>query len=436
MTAPHQSRDDGRMTPLSDLPEDALEPVGLIRRSGVVLRTGRLMLSAGTGSYRVKLAMQQVARAVGLDRHSAHVTLTEITATSHRGLIFRTEVAEIRAIAVNADRIARLEAMTAELPAGSTVDDVNAGLDAIEARPYLYPAYANGLFAGLACAAFAFLNNGRLVECLSVAVAATLGQWARRSILHRGFNHFGVTMTAAAVACVAYLGVIAVVDAATGSTSVHQAGFVSAVLFLVPGFALVTGALDLAKLDFSAGVSRTVYALMILIASALSVWAVSVAAGLTIGSPPAMDLAPAVEIALRALASAGGVLGFALMFNTPWKMALTAAGIGMVGNVARLEMVDRGVVVQAATTLSCVIIGVLAAWAAPRIASPNITLSVPAVLIMVPGVAAYRTVVSFNDGKIIDALTNGVQGSFVVVSIVVGLVIAKSLTDREWAFET
>src|SRR5674536_251447 len=126
-----------------------------------------------------------------------------------------------------------------------------------------------------------------------------------------------------------------------------------------------------------------------LAASALSVWAVSVAAGLTIGSPPAMDLAPAVEIALRALASAGGVLGFALMFNTPWKMALTSAGIGMVGNVARLEMVDRGVVVQAATTLSCVIIGVLAAWAAPRIASPNITLSVPAVLIMVPGVAAY-----------------------------------------------
>jgi len=48
MTAPHQSRNDGRMTPLSDLPEDALEPVGLIRQSGVVLRTGRLMLSAGT----------------------------------------------------------------------------------------------------------------------------------------------------------------------------------------------------------------------------------------------------------------------------------------------------------------------------------------------------------------------------------------------------
>ena len=170
-----------------------------------------------------------------------------------------------------------------------------------------------------------------------------------------------------------------VVEAAKGSTSVHKAGFVSAVLFVVPGFALVTAALDLAKLDFSAGVSRTVYALMILTASAISVWAVSVAAGLTVGSLPPMDLAPAVRIALRALASAGGVLGFALMFNTPWKMALTASGIGMVGNVARLEMSDRGVVVQAATTISCVLIGFLAAWAAPRLASPHIPLAVPAV---------------------------------------------------------
>ena len=423
------------MTTRPELPEDALEPVGLIRQSGVVLRTGQLMLSAGTGSYRVKLAMQQVAHAIGLDRHTAHVTLTEITATSHRGPIFRTEVAEVRAVGVNADRIARLEALAAELPPDSTVEDVNAALDEIEARTPLYPAFANALFAGVACAAFAFLNNGGLVECLSVLIAATLGQWVRRALLHRGFNRFGVTMIAAAVACVGYLAVIAVVDAVTRSTAVHQAGYVSAVLFLVPGFALVTGALDLAKLDFSAGVSRTVYALMILTGSALSVWAVAVAAGLSIGSVPAMNLAPVLELTLRALASGCGVLGFALMFNTPRRMALTAAGIGMVGNVARLAMVDRGVVVQAATAISCVVIGMLAAWAASWMKFPNITLSVPAVLIMVPGVAAYRTVVSFNDGKMIDALANGVQGTFVVVSIVVGLVIAKILTDREWAFE-
>src|SRR5665647_2223217 len=47
--------------------DEALEPVELIRKSGAVLRMGKAMLSSGTGSYRVKSAMQQVARAFGLD---------------------------------------------------------------------------------------------------------------------------------------------------------------------------------------------------------------------------------------------------------------------------------------------------------------------------------------------------------------------------------
>ena len=89
-------------------PEDVLEPLDLIRQSGAVLRMGKAMLSSGTGSYRVKSAMQQVARAFGLDRHEAHVTLTEITTTSHRGSIFRTEVAEVRAVGVNAHRLGEL----------------------------------------------------------------------------------------------------------------------------------------------------------------------------------------------------------------------------------------------------------------------------------------------------------------------------------------
>ena len=86
--------------------DDELE---LIRRSGVVLRVGRLSLSAGTGSYRVKASMARIATALGIDRHEAHVTLTEITTTSHRGPSFRTEVTEVRTIGVNVDRLTELE---------------------------------------------------------------------------------------------------------------------------------------------------------------------------------------------------------------------------------------------------------------------------------------------------------------------------------------
>jgi uncharacterized membrane protein YjjP (DUF1212 family) len=415
--------------------EDALEPVELIRQSGTVLRTGRAMLAAGTGSYRVKTAMQQVARAVGLDRHEAHVTLTEITATSHRGPIFRTEVTEVRRIGVDANRLAELTRLCDALRPGTPVAAVDRELDRIGSLRPLYPAVANAAFAGVACGAFAYLNNGGPVEVLGVALAAGLGQAVRRAMLHRAVNQFGTTMVAAAVACLVYLGFVLALDLVVGPGPGHQAGYVSAVLFLVPGFALVTGALDLAKLDFSAGIARTVYANVILVSAGLSVWAVSWVAGLDPAPLPPAPAPLAVELTLRLLASALGVLGFALLFNSPVRMALAATGIGAVANVLRLQLVDAGLAVQAATIIATLVVGLLAAWVAPRLRVPRITLSVPAVVIMVPGASAYRAVVGLNDGDAGTAFSAGVQALFVLVSIAVGLAAARMLTDRDWAYD-
>lgn len=416
--------------------EDSLEPVELIRQSGTVLRAGKAMLAAGTGSYRVKTAMQQVARALGLDRHEAHVTLTEITATSHRGPIFRTEVTELRAIGVNAHRLEQLTHLANGLRPGATTVDVNRELDRIEALPPLYPPLLNALFAAVACGAFAYLNNGGLVEVAGVFVAAGVGQFVRRFFIHRRINQLAVTMTAAAAACLVYLGYILALDAwAGGAGSAHEAGYISAVLFLVPGFPLVTAALDLAKLDFSAGVARATYALMILLSAAISVWAVSWATGLEAAPIPAPELEPVVRIAFRTLASFLGVLGFALMFNSPLRMALAAAVIGMVANVLRLELAELGVVMQAATMIATLVVGLLAARAAPWMKVPRITLSVPAVVIMVPGAAVYRAVLALNNGQMDVAVQSGVQAVFVTICIAIGLAAARVLTDREWAFD-
>ena len=52
-------------------------------QSTVVLRLGCLMLAAGAGSYRVKSSMARAASAVGLDRHEATVTMTELVTSSY-----------------------------------------------------------------------------------------------------------------------------------------------------------------------------------------------------------------------------------------------------------------------------------------------------------------------------------------------------------------
>lgn len=416
--------------------EDDLAAVGLSRQSGAVLRVGKAMLSSGTGSYRVKSAMQQVARALGLDRLEAHVTLTEITTTSHRGLQFRTEVAEVRTVGVNAHRLGELTKMADSLERGTTVEDVDREVDRIEAIPTLHSNLANATFAAMACGAFAFLNDGGPIEVIGAFLGAGAGQYLRRWFLRRQFNQFATTMMAAAASSLVYLGFVFALDASVGVVAAsHQAGFMSAVLYLVPGFPLVTAALDLAKMDFSAGVARTTYALLILISAGLSVWSVTWATGLSADPVTPMVIPLVLQICLRALASGIGVLGFALMFNSTIRMAMGAAMIGMVTNVLRLQLADAGVAMQAATMVAALVVGLLAALVAPRLNVPRITVSVPAVVIMVPGAAVYRTILGLNDGNVQEAVSFGFEALFVVICISVGLAAARVLTDHTWAYE-
>lgn len=415
--------------------ERLLEPVGLIRQSGAILRAGRMMLASGTASYRVKETMQVVARALGVDRHTAHVTLTEITATSHRGDIFRTEVTEIRHLGVNAHRIALLDDMQRELPPQTSEAEVHRRLDVIERTAPLHHPVMNAMFAGGACAGFAVLNNARALEVIAVFLAATLGQGLRRSLAHRLFNPFGTTMLAAALACGAYLASVAVYAALGWSVDVHASGYIACVLFLLPGFPLITGALDMAKLDFSAGVSRMIFATMMTVGAALSVWSLTLVSDLDTSArePLPLDLLP--HLGLTAVASFVGVLGFALMFNSPYRMAVAAAVIGMVANTVRRAMIDEGVMVQAATVIACVMVGVMAAWLGRAARAPHITLSVPAVLVMIPGVLAFESVVRLNEGRPVDSVAAILEVALVILAILVGLVIAKLLTDPRWAFE-
>ncbi len=409
----------------------------LIRQSGVVLRAGLLSLSAGTGSYRVKETMARIAAALGIDRHHAQVTLTEITSTSHRGRSFRTEVAEVATVGVNASRLAALEALSVEVerrPRPVPVDVVADALDRIEGQPPRFGVLLGGLWAGLACAAFCFLIGGGPYEVAGALLGGWAGQLVRRLLLGRHFNHFGATIVAAAAACFIFLGFVESLRLIDEPVAAHQAGYVAAVLFLIPGFPLVTAGLDLARLDLSAGVARLTYAVLIALSAALPVWAVAIAFDLTPATLPGPVLSLPVLIPLQAAASFAGVAGFALMFNGTWRMALAAGLIGMVANVLRLELVRLEVPPQAAAALAALLVGLLTAAAGPMLRVPRITLSVPAVLVMVPGVLLYRGVYAVSQGDAAAAVGTFAQAALVTMALPIGLALARMLTDRRWAF--
>ncbi len=411
-----------------------MEPVQLIEQSGAIMRTGRLMLGAGTASYRVAQAMHAVARSLGVDAHSAQVSLTDITATSRRGRIFRTEIVTNSVFSVNTDRIVALDRMRRTMPEHTTPEEVHRTLDQIEAKRPRYPPFANAAFAGAACGGFALLNHALLLEIVAVFLAAGVGQYVRRLLMIRHFNIFGVTMVAAAVATSIYMAGMAILNVTGVQVATHAAGYISAVLFLLPGFALITGALDMAKMDITAGLSRVAFGTMITLGATVSVFAVSLLGTLQISERAVNELPVAADIGMWAGGTAVGVLGFALMFNSPWRLAFSAAAIGMVANAGRMYAIDQGIAIQTATAVACIVVGVLAAFAARGGRYPVITLSVPAVLVMVPGVTAHEAVVSLNRGDYATSVAGILLVSLVVLSIMVGLVVAKLLTDPEWAF--
>ena len=384
----------------------------LSHQSRVVLRLGQMLLSAGAGSYRVKASMRTCAEAVGIEKHHAQVTFTEIVATAYANGTFRTELAEQRLLGVNADKI----------------DRITNYLASIEGK--------QALASGLACAAFSFLNAGGWVECSVVAIAAFFGQFLRRQMLKRHMNHFGVWMLCGAVASAIYILCVYMAQRYLGIEPTHQAGFISALLFLVPGFPLVTGIIDLVRHDFAGGIQRIVYVAMLVVSAGVAVWTISEVFNWSVTPQYIVELPPIIHFALRFFTSFVAAYGFAMLFNSPPKVCTAAALIGATINTGRIFLaVVLGVPVPAAVGLAALAAGLLAAAVANRTRFSRVTLSVPAVVIMIPGVPLYRSLTYLNNGQTMDALAQLFTVLFTIVAIGIGLAISRMLTDRAWLME-
>ena len=373
---------------------------------------------------------------MGFDRLDAEISITSVVCTFHRGVSFRTVVATQPAPAVDASRIVALEHLTHHLPNRMNANALTMCLDDIVhsvthrwSRPALMVA------AGAACAAFALLNYFPAEGAAAVAVAAACGQLVRMILASRHLNQLGVVAVAAATSCLVFylLNWALPLTHLPDDARAFAAGYIAAVLYLIPGFPLFSAMLDLSRFDITAGLTRLCYAMAVITAATMSVALVSAMTGL---SPLSID-APtptARWYLLAAVASFVGVGGFALLFNSSRRMVLFAASIGMVANMVRLVMIDAGVQPQYAAYTGGVVVGLLGAVITARTTLPRITMTVPASVIMIPGTAMYRAVHFLNSGDIDQALSNAATAGLIIVWISAGLVTARILTDRDWAF--
>jgi uncharacterized membrane protein YjjB (DUF3815 family) len=110
--------------------------------------------------------------------------------------------------------------------------------------------------------------------------------------------------------------------------------------------------------------------------------------------------------------------------------------LALIGNELRLALNDAGLALPPATFLGALAVGVLASWVRPYVHEPRIALTVPGIIIMVPGSYAFQTVVLFNAGSILEAMRAATLAWFVVGAMALGLATARFISERRWLIES
>ena len=140
---------------------------------------------------------------------------------------------------------------------------------------------------------------------------------------------------------------------------------------------------------------------------------------------------------LRLITSFCGVFGFSIMFNSSIPMAATAALIGSIANTLRLELIDfTGMPTAVAAFIGAAAAGLLASAIKQYNGYPRISLTVPSIVIMVPGLYLYRAIYNFGIMSLTDAVSWFTSATLIITALPLGLIFARILTDRTFRYCT
>ena len=406
-----------------------------LRQLEALLRYGGLMLSAGETTFRARRSMGRIARGLGFESLSVQFGARNLVASGRHNGETATLVRDVDVPSVNTARIGALEALARTVSPEMSSREFAAKLVTIESAPPRYSIAHISMAVGAACAAFAFLNGEPWAEVGACSIGGVAGQGLKSFLIHRRFNQYAVTALCAVVASALYCVGAGLAHAASFSVSRSSVGLVSSVLFLIPGFPLVTALLDQLQHETAAALSRLAHAMMFVLTTAVGLSVVIALVGFSIETSPQYMVAKPLTVFWWAIASFCGGCGLAILYNGTSRNVLYVGVIALLGNVVRLLLYDGGVQLPLATFLGALAVGLTASLADRWINEARVALTVPAVVMMVPGLHALETLVYFDRGEILQGLSAGVLVGFVVGSIAFGLAAARFISQPEWLRE-
>ena len=407
----------------------------LRERASIVGRIGIIMLSCGTGAWRVRDAMDKVARKLELTC-SADIGLISLEFTCFSNDHSYTQELSLPNTGVNTDKLNILENLVKNFDddfSSLTVRQIHNIIDDVQKRPKQYSPLISGLAAALACSAVIFLLGGGIPEMICSFIGAGIGNWTRAMMGKHSMTTVASISISVAVACLTYMCTFKIFEFYFQVLAQHEAGYIGAMLFVIPGFPFITSILDISKLDMRSGLERLAYAIMITLIATLVGWLVALIFNFRPADFLPLGLSPLVVMLLRLPASFCGVFGFSIMFNSSQKMAMVAGCIGAVANTLRLELVDlTSMPPAAAAFFGALVAGLIASIVNRYNGYPRISLTVPSIVIMVPGLYIYRAIYNIGTNQIAVGALWLTKASLIIMFLPLGLFVARALMDKEW----
>ena len=361
---------------------------GLIEKASVIGRVGLIMLSCGTGAWRVRTSMNKLSKELGVTC-TVDVGLMSIEFNCFDGNDCISQSLSIANTGVNTSKLYRMEQFVESFPkeeAHLTGEEIHKRLDEIEKIHAHYSPAKLGLAAALACCAFTFLLGGGPVVMILAFIAAGIGNVIRTKLIKHHFTLFLNIAVSISAACLMYAICLKAAEIFFHVPAVHEAGYICSMLFIIPGFPFITSGIDLAKLDLRSGLERLTYSIIIVLEATMFAWIMALLLKLQPQDFTTIHMSKILLLVLRIITSFCGVFGFSIMFNSSIPMATTAACIGAVANTLRLELIDfTHMPYSVAAFIGALTAGLLASFIKSNNGYPRISLTVPSIVIMVPG---------------------------------------------------
>ena len=162
----------------------------LTEKASIIGRVGIMLLSCGTGAWRVRSSMNTLAEIMGITC-TADIGLMSIEYTCFDGQDGFSQSLCLTNTGVNTSKLNRLEHFIQEFEVDGkdmSGEELHGLLDNIEKIHGLYSPIALGFAAALACGGFTFLLGGGPIEMFCAFIGAGIGNFLRCKLSKHHFT--------------------------------------------------------------------------------------------------------------------------------------------------------------------------------------------------------------------------------------------------------